>query len=308
MNLKLPASILLLVLACALVFYSCKKDLNSNNSNSMPLASFILADTSITLFTEIIQRGNDIGLLASIDSITILAPTNAAFRNAGITKPVIDTWSYAKLDSITRYEFIPSPISLVAGSYSSFNSLLQFPVYGYTVINDSVNYFNGSAGVKQSIPGSKATLYKLNAPLQLPVDSLNHLLSADSTLSFFAEALARTGITVIPATGWNTLLVPDNNAFINAGYPDTTSIDSADVSTLSNILQYHILTGQYFSNYFIDQTAINASQGGSISITFNNGILQFTGTGNSGPASVTLTNKIAGANIIVYKINKLLLP
>jgi uncharacterized surface protein with fasciclin (FAS1) repeats len=158
------------------------------------------------------------------------------------------------------------------------------------------------------VTGSRATIFKLDTPLQLPADSLNHLLATDSTLSFFKTALIHARIVLNPSIGWITLMAPDNNSFISAGYPDTASINSADTNSLKNILQYHILAGQYFSNYFLNKTAVKTLQGTSIFTSFTSGKLQFTGNGNSGPAAVIKGNIVTGDNAIVYKITKLLLP
>lgn len=308
MKIKLYSTVLLIAISISFAFLSCKKTASGYTGNLIPLAAAITSDTSLKLFTEVLQRSNNIGLLAKPDSFTILAPVNSAFISAGLPDSVIRSLSAATLDFIARYHFITSPVHIVQGVYTPFTSLLQPPVYGYTNNDGSVIYFNNSTVLnKQNITGSNVTLYKLNSPLVVAADSLSQLLGADSTLSFFTAALVHTSF-VIPTGGWNTVLIPDNNAFINAGYPDTASINGADSATLTNILQYHILPGLYFSNSFTGLTTINTLQGSALNVSFSNGILQFTGNGNSAPAMVTLPDKVAGNNLVAYRINGLLLP
>jgi uncharacterized surface protein with fasciclin (FAS1) repeats len=296
---------LLIVVVCLWCFSSCKKDATSGNNTQQVLAAYIFADTSLSLFTQIIQRSNEISLLARTDSITILAPTNTAFLNAGITAAAISAIPSSKLDLIARYYFIPGKVRFSTGSYIPLKTLLNWPVYGYGN-NDSI-YFNGIKGSKTTIPGSNTILYKLNAPLELPADSINQLPVTDSSFSFFVAALHRAGIVDSVLTGWNTLLAPDNNAFIIAGYPDTAFINHTDSANLRNIIQYHILPGQYFSSHFLNTTSVVSATGASILTNYNNGVLQFTGAGNSGLATVLRGNIVTGDSTLVYKINELLL-
>ena len=300
-------SVLVLIVALGLLFSfsSCKKDTISTNKTKQVLADFILADTSLSIFTQIVQRANEIGLLARTDSVTILAPTNTAFLHAGITASVINATPSSKLDLIARYYFVPGKVLFSTGSYIPFKTLLNWPVYGYSN-NDSI-YLNGVKGNKTTITGSNAILYKLNAPLELPADSINQLPVTDSSFSFFVAALHRTGMVDSVLTGWNTLLAPDNNAFIIAGYPDTAFINNTDSANLRSIIQYHILPGQYFSSYFLSHPSVMSATGISILTNYNNGMLQFTGAGNSGPATVLRGNIVTGDSTFVYKINKLLL-
>jgi uncharacterized surface protein with fasciclin (FAS1) repeats len=308
MKMKLYSAVLLITLSISSAFLSCKKTAAGYTGNPIPLAVAVTSDTSLRLFTEILQRSNNIGLLAKPDSFTILAPVNSAFISAGLPDSIIRSLSASALDFIARYHFISSPVHIVQGAYTGFSTLLQPPVYGYSNSDGSVTYFNNSTVLnKQAITGSNATLYKLNTPLTIGSDSLSQLLSADSTLSFFAAALVHTSF-VMPATTGNTILIPDNNAFINAGYPDTTSINSADSATLTHILQYHVLPGLYFSNSFKGLATVNTLQGSTLNVGFSNGILQFTGNSNTTPAIVILSDKVAGINLVAFRINGLLLP
>lgn len=288
---------------------SCKKDVNNNAlSSTTPLYALITGDSSLSVYNAAVQKSGDSKLFTGTDSITVLIPTNAAFLSQGITLSTISAMSQGQADSLVRYHFLNAPAHLVTGSYNSFNSLLGPAVYGFGNTDGSNNYFNGANAVLQSLAGSNATVYKLSEPLTVPAASAQQLLAADSALSYFAEALKVTGFGLAPASGWSTVLAPDNNAFIAAGYPTLASIDSANVNTLTSLLQYHVIAGQYFSNTFSGMLTVSSEEGGSINITASNNSVEFTGTGNTNPALVTGADRIAGTNIIVQKINEVLLP
>jgi uncharacterized surface protein with fasciclin (FAS1) repeats len=232
-----------------------KKSTNPTTPVTPPtgLQNFISADTSLSVFNTAIQREGNSTLYAGTDSVTILAPTNDAFRAQGITATTINSMSAIAVDSLLRYHFIDSSSHLTAGA--------------------------------------------------------DILFASDSSLTYFAEAVKHSGISLTPAgaSQWNTILAPTNSAFIDAGYPTLASIDSANASTLNSIIQYHIIPGQYFNNSFNGLTTVGSSEGNNIGLTFNNGMAQFTGASNTTAAGITTSNRLAGSNTIVQNINGVLM-
>jgi uncharacterized surface protein with fasciclin (FAS1) repeats len=302
------AAVTAMALATVCLIASCKKDNTTNPTNQTVLQAYISSDTSLTYFNAAIVRANDAQLFGGTDSITVLAPTNSAFIAAGISLSAINALPVSTLDSLIRYYIVPSSVTLSTGMYTSYNSLLGLPVYGVGAADGITSYFNGTIAFKETLPPGNAALYELNIPLIPPAASLNQLLATDTTLTLLAEALQRTNLGAsLGTSSWNTLLAPDNNAFRNAGYADIAAIDNADVNTLTNIIQYHILTGEYFTNNF-DQASVSSFEGETIAVTNTNGIPVFTGNNNTGAAAITIANELAGSNIIVQKIDHVLLP
>ena len=276
--------------------------------SSTPLQALINSDTSLSIYYAAVKKAGANALYGGTDSAIVLIPGDSAFKAQGITLTTINAMSAAGADSLLRYHYIPGAVALVAGAYNVYNSKLGRPVYGYGVIDSSGVYFNGISASFQKLPGSNATVYKLKAPLQIPAGSAAQLIANDTLLSYFAEALKHTGINIVPGSGWNTVLAPVNAAFIAAGYPSLESIDNADISTLSNILRYHVLPGQYFTNTLAGLSSLPTQQGSNINIGFPDSMLQFTGLGNTTAATVTKANRIAGSSVIIHEINEVLMP
>ncbi len=298
------------VLLCAMIIPSCKK-VNGTFTPlkvfSTPLQALINSDTSLSVFYAMVQKAKDTALYGGTDSVTVLIPTNIAFASKGITALTVGAMSVAAADSFLRYHYIPVYDSLTSpGSTAVFNSKLG-PVI-YAAADSNGNYFNGIWGIKQTLLGSNATVFELSAPLQVQLISAAQLIASDTSLAYFAEALKHTGLNIIPASGWNTLLAPVDSAFIAAGYPTLASIDNADIAALTNILQYHILPGQYFTGSFIGLTTVATLQGSNINIAFSNGAAQFTGTSDTSAAIITTPNRVAASNIVLHNINGLLMP
>jgi uncharacterized surface protein with fasciclin (FAS1) repeats len=135
------------------------------------------------------------------------------------------------------------------------------------------------------------------------------LLQSDSTLTFFAAAMAITNLydsTLL--TGSYTILAPINSAFINAGYDSLPAIDSANVDTLIALMQGQIIKGFYLTNSFPIPGPVFDVLGNPVSVALNNGLLQFSASGNSLPVNWLSGNLVSGANIVVHRTDGFLSP
>jgi uncharacterized surface protein with fasciclin (FAS1) repeats len=293
-----------LLLFCC--FASCKKTPSLVRNTITPFQALINTDTTFSLFHRLVLQANDAGLISN-DSITVLLPTNAAFRAAGYSETIIDSVTTVFADNLLRYQFISSRIIPSGPSYTGYTTLQGSLVYGMT---DSTHtrWFNGTPVIGDSSFIGNVLIYKLSAPLPAPADSLDILLDADSTLTFMAEVLQRTNLDSVLFSGNLTLLAPTNTAFMNAGYDSVGAIDAADSSTLVQLVKYHTLTADWFTNTLMGVTTVATLQGGSLTVGNQNGVLQFSGTGNGTPANLLSGNRLAGSTLIVHRIDEVLSP
>ncbi len=293
----------LLFFAC----WSCTKPTPPAKVVITPLQILINSDTTLNLFHAAILQANDAALLGT-QSVTVLAPVDSGFFASGYTIDVIDSLAAYLADGLVRYHFITtSPISPSPVVNGPYNTLLGIPVY---LTRDSLSnvYFNGTKATLDTVNAGNAVVYKLQSPLATPYDSLDILLASDSNYSLLAEAFLQTGLYDSLGSGNYTLLAPDNNAFINAGYTDIPTIDSSNLTVLANLLKYQVAVGLYFTNNLSTTSSLNSLQGESIAVSSQNGGFQFTGKSNSSPANLLVRNTLAGRNIIVHKTDELLLP
>lgn len=272
-----------------------------------PLQNLINTDTTLSLFHQMLLQANETGLLND-NSVTLLLPTNAAFRSAGYTNVTIDSLSNYIADNLIRYLFITSRINPDSSTYNGYPTLAGYTVYGMTDSNQHILFNASQVTGKDSVVGN-ALVYRLSSPLQVPVDSLNDLLGADTNLTFLAEAFRRTNLfDSLLITGNYTLLAPVNNAFINAGYDSIGAIDSANINSLISLLEYHVAPGLYFTNTLAGLSAIPTLSNGSVTVSVQNGILHFSGGSNPVPATWLYGNQTAGNTIIVHRIDQVLSP
>jgi uncharacterized surface protein with fasciclin (FAS1) repeats len=287
---------------------SCKKSAAPLVIPITPLQALINTDSTLSLYHRLLLQANETGLLAD-KSVTLLIPTNAALRAAGYSPSYIDSISASQADNLVRYHFITSAVTIPvsdSGAYIPYTSLFGPPVYGMS--DGKQVWFNGTTGIADTASVGKAVVYRLSAPLTVAYDSLDHLLSADSSLSFFTAALMRTGLDTLLLSGNFTLLAPVNSAFLNAGYDSLGAIDSADITGLTRLMEYQVVPGLFFTNNLAVLTSLPTLEGSPIGVGTQNGLLQFTGNSNPSPAGLVNGNQPAARNFIVHRIDQVLLP
>jgi uncharacterized surface protein with fasciclin (FAS1) repeats len=240
----------------------------------------------------------------------LLIPTNAVLEQAGYTPAIIDSTSAYILDQMLRYDYVLSPTINPDSGYTAFPTELGTPLY---IEKDTASGFlllNASAtAISTPVPVGKASVYYLTSLVPAAADSLPTLLQSDSTLTFFATAMAITNLydsTLL--TGSYTILAPVNLAFINAGYDSLGAIDSANVETLIALVQGQIIKGFYLTNSFPIPGPVFDVLGNAVTVGQNNGVLQFSAGGNAVPVNWLSGNLISGSNIVVHKTDGILSP
>jgi uncharacterized surface protein with fasciclin (FAS1) repeats len=242
------------------------------------------------------------------DSMTVLIPTNAAFRSAGYSASYIDSLKASKADRLIRYHFSHSRITITdTGVYHPYNTFLGYAVYGMS--DGKLNWFNGVPAKRDTSFHGKSIVYRLTLPLLPAADSLTTLLASDSSLSFLAEVFRRTNLyDSLLLSGSFTLLAPTNKAFQNAGFSSIGSIDSANPNTLIRLAKYQVVVGSYFTNTLAGLTSLPTLEGGTVAVSRQNGLIQFTGKSNMLAAGLLLGNQPAGNTIVVHRIDQVLAP
>jgi hypothetical protein len=288
---------------------SCKKSPPAKPIPITPLQTLVNSDTTLTLFHQMLIDANDVVLLKDTTA-SLLIPTNAVLRQAGFTPVIIDSTSSFILDEMLRYNYVLSPEITPDSGYSAYPTLLGAPLYIERDTASGLLLLNaGATAGSTPMTVGKASVYFLNTLLPLAADSLPALLQSDSSLSFFAAALAISNIydsTLL--TGSYTILAPVNSAFIQAGYDSIGAIDSANTDTLIALVQGQIIKGLYLTNNFPIPGPVFDMLGNAVTVGLNNGMLQFSAAGNAVPVHWVSGNLVSGGNIVVHRTDGILSP
>ncbi|HVS94926.1 MAG TPA: fasciclin domain-containing protein [Puia sp.] len=285
-------------------FLACKKSAPTKVQLT-PLQTLLNTDTSLSLYHLLLLRANDAGLLKDT-AASLLMARNDVLIASGYPRIIIDSMSSSLADRIVRYNYLPSGVSLDSAGVNVVPTRLGVPLYVEQNGNQLV--LNGSATADGTpVAVGKASVYWLTAMVPPAADSLPNLLGTDSTLTYLNAVFTRTNLyDSLLQTGSYTLLAPVNSAFQQAGYDSIGAIDSANIDTLVHLAMNQVVRGAYFTTGF--PGTVTTLSGGSVTVTVNNGIVQFAGAGNMVPVHWLTGDNVAGPTIILHKTDGIIDP
>ena len=302
----------------------------------------VLTPTTSTI-TQIVEGGSNLtildsamskaGLLLTFDSstnYTLFAPTDVAFKNAGIYDSTISKYSVADLKRLIMYHTIANIGKTLAVLKTEVTTNTPIPsgspndTLFLTIDSTGFLYVNGNLVTQADVIAKNGVIHVLSGVLVPPVgnidSTLNLLIQSDTTLTYFVAALNRTkgrstDLVSLLSTGVYTVFAPNNAAFrLTADSTLDIIQNSADPDSLARLLQTHIIAGRVFSSDFpADSVRFSIA---APTITWPKGdSLFFTSTiGNTiqskGDTTQTgfLRTNILATNGVIHKINQVLFP
>jgi hypothetical protein len=288
------------ILSLALIsIFACKKTHSISKVELTPLQTLINTDTTLSLYHLMIVQANDEALMNDATA-TLFFPRNAVLEQAGYNDLLIDSMSSTLADRIVRYNYLPAAINTDSEGYTPNPTLLGVPLYIAREASGPL-LLNGSVTVSgQPVQVGRAAVYFLDSLVSAAADSLPEIVQSDSTLTFFSEVLNRTNLyDSLLLTGSYTLLAPNNQAFINAGYDSIGAIDSAGIGTLLDLAMSQVIKGAYFTNDF--PATVTNILGVTITVNTVNGYLRFNASGNSVLVNWLHGNQIAGPTLVLHR-------
>lgn len=306
-----PKTLLLfLAIAFSLVgITSCKKD---EVQVSKTITQTVVDGADFTLLEAAVVRAGLADALAK-GSLTVFAPTDAAFKAAGFADvAAINNTPVATLQAVLQYHVIGSKVtaSAIANADNQATTMLSNQT-AYITKNASGVSINGATVTQADLLASNGVIHVIDAVLLPTTLNIVGLASANANLSYLVAAVTRAGSGVVNAlsgAGPLTVFAPTNSAFIAAGFPTIASIQAADPTVLANILTYHVVAARAFSTNLTNGAALTTVQTGKVTVNITGKTVSVTGKSNGTNASnVTIANLLA-SNGVVHVIDRVLLP
>ena len=295
------------IILCTFLAVSCSKD-----DNNTPAPSNTVVDVAANNgFSSLVSAIGTAGLTATLKGtgpFTVFAPTNAAF--SAITAPT----DPAVLGNILKYHVLSGKI-LSSSLPASYNPGVV------TVSGDSVYvkkfasgnaYINGVKIDKADVDASNGVVHVIGTVLTPPAASIVAVAQSDTSFKLLVQAVVKCGLAgALSGAGSMTVFAPVNAAFRAVGF-DSTAIANASpatVTTLTNVLLYHVVPVRAFSADLVEglATAPTLLTGKSLAFSVSGGA-KVTGSGNGGTASNITKVNIVAKNGVVHVIDRVLLP
>ncbi|MDB5269902.1 MAG: fasciclin [Hymenobacter sp.] len=261
-------------------------------------------------------------------NFTVFAPTNAAFSRLGLnTAQDLGALQQSFLQNTLYYHVFSGSLAgsaLTPGSTS--NSAL-----GVTrrIIRraDGTLYVNGSQIVGTDVKAANGLIHPIDKVLlatggnvvQSAIALQTSKVFVKPELTFLVAAVVKCGLDgALSGTGPFTVFAPTDQAFIDAGIPSVTAINSMtlpQVDGLRTILLNHVLSGSTagtFGNKFTPELPENTAvlPLGTVPLqlgAFKSGVITVKGAGNTVPANMVIPD-VQCTNGVVHVIDRVLLP
>lgn len=215
----------------------------------------IQADPNLSTFIDaVVKAGLTLDLREGDGTITVFAPTNQAFQDAGIN---IDDLSTAELRTVLDYHIIADslPSSQIESKryVTPTGKFLEFSTEGGVTINE------GQASVTTpDLTGSNGILHVVDGVL-LPSPNIQES-SSDQGLSSFLAAVGRfddLSATVEDETADITIFAPSDQAFQDFldAFPQYNELADVPDHVLRTLLEYHVIGEELFSGDLQGQSA-----------------------------------------------------
>lgn len=287
--------------------------------------SDLLAETaSFSLLKAAIQQaGLNDALKAT--NLTIFAPTDDAFKAKGYTTPEsFNNLSAEALRNLLRYHVVNGVVTTKTPELASASNL---PVEASNasvlfLTNSSTGLFvNGGKVTKSDQVVANGVVHTISSLLSPPAGDALTLLKTRADLGLLVAAITRisttrtdllailNGTTANAAYKNSTFFAPTDAAFAAAGYRTLADINAASVTTLANVLTYHLVQGRLFSNQLQagQVTTFNSGANNKITITLPTSGPTVKGNSNATPATIKEAD-ISSKNATIHIIDQVLLP
>lgn len=250
------------------------------------------ADSSLTTLVSLVVQTNLTDALSGPDDspLTVFAPDNTAFTNAGL-----DTSNNTVVASILRYHIVSDAVYSSALSNGMIVRTLEGPQVFISVTGGNV-YVNTAKVTAADVTASNGVVHKLDKPLIPPARDIVDL-AISVGLSKLVEAVTAAGLVDTLRNGNFTVFAPSNAAF------DAAGLDLTDRAQLDRVLKYHLVSTVTYSFGLSNGQEIDTVLSGSaISVSIAGNSVTLNGEADVGSPDQQTSNGV------VHIIDKVLDP
>lgn len=283
------------------------------NKNEEPqfadtIAKKISDDPNLSMFKAAIAKARLEAFTDAPGPFTVFAPDNNAFKAVGLnTEADLNKIDSNALVTLLTYHIVSSR-RLSSGIPAGPNAPITTQSGSSLFASKNTNgiFFNGTKVLSADIDCANGILHTVNRVLIPPTANIFNYLSNLTNHRLLALAVSKANLTLTtynPTTAAPvTVFAPTNAAFIAAGL-DSAAIANANVTTLGNILKYHVVSGRLYGSD-MKADSIKTFQGPKALITLTNGA-KIRGIKNGGPSSIVEFD-INASNGVVHSIDSVL--
>ncbi len=306
-----PAKAWTLVLFAAASLFSFTA-CNDDDDDAKSITETVIDSPDFTLLEAAVVRAGLADALRQ-GSLTVFAPTDAAFRAAGFAdEAAIRNTPEATLKAVLEYHVVGSRVASTAiqtgdnqatKMLSNLNAFITKNAGGVSI--------NGARVTTPDLSASNGVIHVIDAVILPPSANVVDIAKGNANLTFLVAAVERAGAGVasaLTAAGPITVFAPTNAAFQQAGFNTIDAVRAANPADLAKILTYHVVSARAFATNLTNNSELTTAQGQKLKVGINGAIVSITGAANGTNASRVAIANILATNGVVHVIDRVLLP
>ncbi len=305
-------SLSVMVLGCALLFASCGEDDPTPTVEKKTVVDVVVNGADFTLLEAAVLHAGIASDLTS-PSITVFAPTDAAFKAAGFAnEAAIKASDKAVIKSILQYHVVASlvPASAIATKNNEAVTMASGSV-AYVTKNTGGVSVNGAKVTSADIKAENgAIIHVIDAVLVPESRNIVALAQANPNLTYLVAAMLRANegatkvVDILSGAGPLTVFAPTNDAFKAAGFATIDAIKAAKPDDLTKILTYHVIAARVYSTNLTNGD-VSTANGGNLTVNATEGTIK--GKSNATATKIIAVN-IPASNGVIHVIDAVVLP
>lgn len=301
---------LFLAFGAVISLSSCDDDEDPGVTPNPNIVEIAQSDTSFSILVAALQKANLVTTLSnSAANFTVFAPTNTAFRNAGITAATIAAFSPAEVTSvltpILTYHVVAAKVNAsgvpVSDTVKTVNGKNLFASR-----NANGVFVNGVKVVTADLNASNGVVHVIGSVLIPPTKTIAQIVIDDpANFSLLLTAVSRGGLAAtLSGPGKFTVFAPVNSGF-PASLDTDAEINAAPVATVAGIVGSHAFGTNIFAGDLVaGNTGTTVNPLTTLTIGLTPPSVKITGSANAA-SNITATNIVA-TNGVVHVIDKVL--
>jgi uncharacterized surface protein with fasciclin (FAS1) repeats len=304
----------LAVVFALLSFWACNKTTSPGiNSQTSSLTYILATGTYTTIFNSAVVKAGLDSLFNGPSIFTLMVPNDAACTQSGFTQAVIDGFTSDQARKWVLYQTYAG----TALTYESFIGKTEVKLImadgDSTFVSGDSNrtYINGYQFLNAELTAKNGIMLALQNVLVPPTQNLAQMVSADTSLSFFNQAIQLSTpvpdtLSVLLATGGPfTVLAPDNDAFRNVGYNTPADLNTVNPDSLRSLVLLSLIPQRLFG-YDVGDSSTVQTVGDSTLIFYITGIQTTVQVVGSDTTSNVISVSPMAINGVIFKTDGLL--
>jgi uncharacterized surface protein with fasciclin (FAS1) repeats len=296
-SLRLLSAAFVLVLGIS----ACNNSSTTNTPAPQDITDVAIGDARFTTLVAALQKADLVSTLKGAGPFTVFAPTNDAFRVAGITD--LNAYTKEQLRPILLTHVLGARVAAADVQSGAANTAASNQIF--LSKNSSGVFVNGNSKViNADVPASNGIIHVIDNVILPPSQNIVQIAAGNANFKTLVSLVQQADLAAtLSGAGPFTVFAPTDAAFTELF--KTVNPASLTKQQITDILRYHVVPGRVFSTDLANGEVQTANPTGKVTVSLASGVVIKGKT--SGDSKVTGAN-ILGTNGVIHVIDKVLLP